>query len=123
MSEPAADKTTSDPKTGVAALDDVFQAVNRSDAPGVVVGVALHGKPVYRKAFGLASIEHGVANTPWTRMRIGSTSKHFTCLAALLLVEDGKLDLDAGVRTWLPELPEMTEEPTLRQFMTHTSGL
>src|ERR1700712_4198459 len=117
MSEPAADKTTSDPKTGVAALDDVFKPVNRSDAPGLVVGVARHGKPIYRSAFGLASIEHGVANTPWTRMRIGSTSKHFTCLAALLLVEDGKLDIDVDARRYLPELPETADKPTLRQFM------
>jgi CubicO group peptidase (beta-lactamase class C family) len=106
----------------VAALDGLFQSVNRSDAPGLVVGVARHGKPIYRRAFGLASIEHGVANTPWTRMRIGSTSKHFASLAALLLVEDGKLDLDLGVRTYLPELPEFPQEPTLRQFMTHTGG-
>jgi D-aminopeptidase len=109
-------------KTGVAALDDLFQALNRSDAPGLVVGVAQHGKTIYRRGFGLASIEHAVANTPWTRMRIGSTSKHFTCLAALLLAEEGKLDIDAGVRSYLPDLPALRAEPTLRQFMNHTSG-
>ena len=105
-----------------AKLDALFQPVNRSDIPGLVVGVARHGVPVYRRAFGLASIEHGVANTVWTRMRIGSTSKHFASLAALLLVEEGKLDIDAGVRTYLPELPVMETEPTLRQFMHHTGG-
>jgi CubicO group peptidase (beta-lactamase class C family) len=123
MSEAAAKETQPAAKTGVAALDDLFKPVDRTDAPGLVVGVARAGKLVYRKGFGLASIEHGVANTPWTRMRIGSTSKHFTCLAALLLVEDGKLDIDVGVRTYLPELPETKPEPTLRQFMQHTSGL
>jgi CubicO group peptidase (beta-lactamase class C family) len=106
----------------VATLDALFQSVNRSDAPGMVVGVARHGTPLYRRAFGLASIEHGVANSVWTRMRIGSTSKHFASLAALLLVEDGKLDIDVGVRTYLPELPELAAEPTLRQFMNHTGG-
>ena len=44
-------------KTSIAALDDLFAAVNRSDAPGLVVGVAQHGQPVYRRGFGLASIE------------------------------------------------------------------
>jgi CubicO group peptidase (beta-lactamase class C family) len=107
----------------VAALDEIFKDVDRSDAPGLVVGVAHHGRPLYRRGFGLASIEHGVANTPWTRMRIGSTSKHFACLAALLLVEEGRLDIDAGVSRYLPELPPTTPEPTLRQFMHHTSGL
>ena len=105
-----------------AVLDELFQPYNRSDAPGLVVGVARHGKGVYRRGFGLASIELGVTNTAWTRMRIGSTSKHFTCLAALLLAEEGKLDVDAGVRRYFPELPVLQGEPTLRQLMTHTSG-
>jgi len=119
MSDPTAQAPA---KTGVAALDEIFAAVNRSDAPGLVVGVAQHGQPVYRRGFGLASLELGVANTPWTRMRIGSTSKHFTCLAALLLAEDGRLDIDAGVRRYVPELPARRHEPTLRQLMNHSGG-
>jgi len=118
----SSDSELSPDKSGIAALDGIFQAVNKSDAPGLVVGIARGGRPLYRRGFGLASIELGVANTAWTRMRIGSTSKHFTCLAALLLVEEGKLDINAGVRTYLPELPPLKGEPTLRQFMTHTSG-
>jgi CubicO group peptidase (beta-lactamase class C family) len=106
-----------------AALDALFEPFNRADAPGLVVGVARNGATLYRRGLGLASIEHGVANTPWTRMRIGSTSKHFACLAALLLAEDGLLDIDAGVRRFLPELPAMWREPTLRQLMTHTGGM
>jgi len=106
----------------VAALDAIFESANRADAPGLVVGIAQHGRTIYRRAFGLASIEHGVANTPRTRMRIASISKHFTCLAALLLAEDGQLDLDAPASCALPELPPLQGMPTLRQFMTHTSG-
>ena len=108
--------------TTTAALDELFKPVNRSDAPGLVVGIAHHGKIIYRRGFGLASVELAVANTPRTRMRIGSTSKHFTCLAALLLAEEGKLEIDAGVRRYLPELRDLRPEPTLRQLMTHTSG-
>ncbi|WP_229491478.1 serine hydrolase [Massilia sp. HP4] len=108
--------------TGAAGLDALFDVFNRSDAPGLAVGVARHGEVVYRRGFGLASVELAVANTPFTRMRIGSTSKHFTCLAALLLAEEGKLDLDAGVRRHLPELPALDAEPTLRQLMNHTGG-
>lgn len=115
-------KPEAPPKTGAAALDELFASVNRSDAPGLVVGIAQHGEVVYRRGFGLASVELAVANTPWTRMRIGSTSKHFTCLAALLLAEEGKLDLDASVRVYLPELPALEAEPTLRQLMNHTGG-
>ena len=106
----------------MAALDELFASVNRSDAPGLVVGVSLKGKTVYRRGFGLASIEHAVANTPATRMRIGSVTKHFTCLAILLLAEEGKLDADAPVTRYLPELPSLLGVPTLRQLMNHTSG-
>ncbi|WP_186205671.1 serine hydrolase domain-containing protein [Burkholderia gladioli] len=109
-------------RTGVAALDDLFQAYNRGDAPGMVVGVARHGRTLYRRGFGLASVELGVANTPSTRMRIGSTSKHFTSLAVLLLAEQGKLDPDASIRHYMPELPKLEAEPSLRQLMSHTGG-
>lgn len=116
----------SDHAADPAVLDALFEPFNRGDAPGIVVGVARHGAILYRRAFGLASIEHGVANGVRTRMRIGSASKHFTCLAALLLAEEGKLDIDAGVRRWLPELPPLWadgREPTLRQLMQHTGGM
>lgn len=104
-------------------LDALFAAQNRSDAPGLVVGVAQHGKLLYRRAYGMASLELGVANTPMTRMRIGSTTKHFACLAAFLLAEEGKLDLDAPASAVLPEFPSSLPMPTLRQFMQHTSGI
>lgn len=105
------------------ALDALFQPWNRSDAPGLIVGVAQHGVPIYRRGFGLASVEHGTANTPQTKMRIGSTSKHFAALAVLLLAEDGKLDIDTPLRRYLPELAGPAGDPTLRQLMHHTGGL
>ena len=113
------------PDPRIAALDALFNPLARSDAPGLVVGVAQHGRSLYRRGIGLASVEHGVSNKPWTRMRIGSTSKQFTCLAALLLAEEGRLDIDAPVRAYLPELPVLLAqgpEPSLRQLMNHSSG-
>lgn len=110
-----------DTKT-TAALDAIFASLNRSDAPGLVVGVAMHGRPLYRRGFGMASLEHGVANTPATRMNLGSTAKHMTALAALLLAEEGKLDIDAPVNRYLPELAPLEPAPSLRQYMNHTSG-
>jgi D-aminopeptidase len=104
------------------ALDALFAPFNRSDAPGLVVGVARDGVPLYRRGFGLASIEHGVANTPATRMRIGSTSKHIASLLALMLADEGQLDVDAPADQALPELKPLQGMPSLRQFMNHTSG-
>jgi D-aminopeptidase len=105
-----------------SALDDIFAPFNRSDVPGVVAGITQHGKLLYRRGFGLASLEHAVANTPGTRMRIASISKHFTALLALLLVEDGKLDLDAPIRSVIPELVGPGGDPTVRQLLLHRGG-
>ncbi|WP_153141866.1 serine hydrolase domain-containing protein [Paraburkholderia agricolaris] len=106
----------------VSAFDELFLPFNRSDAPGLTVGIAQHGKLLYRRGFGLASLEHAEANMPTTRFRIGSTSKHFTSLLALLLAEDGKLDLDAPTRRYIPELTGPSGEPTLRQLLQHRGG-
>ena len=103
-------------------LDAVFAPWIRTDEPGLVVGVVKDGALIYRRGFGMASLEHGVANTPTTRMRVGSISKHFTCLLALLLAEEGKLDLDAPIRAYIPELAGPGGEPTLRQLMQHRGG-
>lgn len=104
-------------------LDSLFEAFDRPDVPGVVVGVSYRGSVAYRRGFGMASLEHGVANTPATRMRIGSTTKHFCCLGILLLEEEGKLDIGRSVNAYLPDLEPPCGEPTLLQLMHHTGGL
>jgi len=109
-------------KTVAEQLDALFAPWNRTDEPGLSVGVAKHGEVIYRRGFGMASLETGAAISPKTRMRIGSTSKHFTCLLALQLAEEGKLDLDAPIRTYVPELTGPGGEPTLRQLMQHRGG-
>jgi len=103
-------------------LDALFAPYQRDDAPGLIAGIVYRGQLLYRRGFGMASLEHGVANTPATRMRIGSVSKHFTCLAVLLLCENGALDADAPIGTYLPELPPTAGAPTLRQLMSHRGG-
>lgn len=100
--------TTENTRVLAHKLDVLFQPWNRSDAPGLSVGVAYRGEVVYRRGFGLASIEHATINTPTKRMRIGSTSKQFCALCIMLLAEDGKLDLDRPVRSYLPELANAT---------------
>ena len=123
MPDATIDPTTPAARTVTQKLDTLFAPWNRSDAPGVIVGVAKQGKVLYRRAFGLASIEQGQALTPATRMRIGSTTKHFCALGILLLAEEGKLDIDQPIGTWLPELGAVCGRPTLLQLMHHTGGL
>lgn len=106
-----------------AALDALFGPYDRTDAPGFAVGVALKGAPRYRRGFGMASIELPVALSPTIRMRIGSTSKHFCVLAVMLLAEEGRLSIDDSPRKYLPELPAWADRISLRQLMSHTSGM
>ena len=113
---------TSNP-SALQAVDALLQPFNRSDAPGLVVGIARAGRTLYRRGVGLASLEQGVAMSPRTRVRIASTSKHFTSLGILLLAEEGKLHVDDPIYKHLPELPVLhADAPTLRQLMQHTGG-
>lgn len=107
-----------------ATIDAIFAAYDTSHSPGVAVGIAVRGKPVYRKAFGLANAEMNQTLSTGIRMRIGSTTKHFAALAYMLLVEEGRASLEDPVRKHIPELsPAVADGVTMRQLMSHTSGL
>lgn len=103
-------------------LEAVFASLSRADAPGAVVSVQRRGQLLLRKGYGLSSLESGLVNTPATKMRIGSTSKHFASILALMLHDEGRLSIDDPVVRWLPELPVSQGRRTLRQFMNHTGG-
>jgi CubicO group peptidase (beta-lactamase class C family) len=118
----AAPETADKPKSVAGQLDELFAPWNRSDAPGLSVIAVKDGKPIYRRGFGMASLESRVAIGPTTKLRIGSTSKHFCALLALLLQEEGKLDLDAPIRTYIPELTGPGGEPSLRLLLQHRGG-
>jgi D-aminopeptidase len=112
-----------EPKFDSKAIEAVFEHINQCQLPGAVVGVQLAGAPVYRMGFGLASIELPMLLTPDIRMRIYSITKQFTCLAYLLLCEEGAASPDDSVGRHLPELHPVTQRVTARQLMGHTSGL
>lgn len=105
-----------------AAVDKVFAAWN-SATPGCAVGVAERGTSVLQRAYGMAELEHSVANRPETIFEAGSVSKQFTAAAMLLLAQDGKVSLDDDVRKYVPELPAYDTPVTIRQMLSHTSGL
>lgn len=105
------------------AVDSVFRAVDRTDAPGCALGVVQQGELVYARGYGLASLEHRVPITPETAFYIASTSKQFTAAAVALVALDGRLDLDGSIRRWIPELPAWADRITVRQLVHHTSGV
>jgi CubicO group peptidase (beta-lactamase class C family) len=104
-------------------VDAVFAGVNQGRLPGAAVGIAIDGVPVYRKGFGLANMELAVLLSPSMRMRIGSTTKHFAALAYLLLCEDKRCSLDDPIGEFVPNLHAVTRHATVRQLLTHTSGI
>jgi D-aminopeptidase len=104
-------------------VDAIFAQLDQSHLPGAAAGIAIGGKPVYRKGFGLASMELPYALTPTIRMRIASTTKHFTALAYMLLCEKGKARIDDSIGRFLPDLHPITRDVTARQLMGNTSGL
>jgi CubicO group peptidase (beta-lactamase class C family) len=105
-----------------AAVDGIFAKWTTS-TPGCAVGIAVGGKPVLLKAYGMADLERDVRNTPDTIFESGSVSKQFTAMAVQLLAGDGKLSLDDPVRKYVPELPDYGKPLTIRHMLSHTSGL
>jgi CubicO group peptidase (beta-lactamase class C family) len=91
--------------------------------PGCAVGVARDGKAVLARAYGMADLEHGSAITTATPFYMASVSKQFTAMSILLLVEDGKIQLDEPVRKYLPALPAYASAVTVRHLLQHTSGV
>ncbi len=102
---------------------DALMSAYQGAAPGASVLVIHRGRPVFRKAYGLADLEGHVPASPATNYRLASLTKQFTAAAILILVQDGRLSLDDPLRLWLPSLPAATDAMTLRQLLTHTSGL
>ena len=91
--------------------------------PGLSLAVLKHGKPLYIKAFGNASLEWPVPVKPNTRFQIGSIGKQFTAVAVMLMVQEHRLSLDAPLANYLPEVPAAWREVTLRRMLNHQSGI
>ncbi len=91
--------------------------------PGLSVAVGKGGKIVWRKGFGLADVEKNIPVTVNMRFRIGSVSKTVTSAAVGRLLDQGKLDLDAPVQTYIPTFPEKRWPITTRQTMGHLAGI
>ncbi|WP_423980778.1 serine hydrolase domain-containing protein [Ilumatobacter sp.] len=109
-----------------AELDEkVESAMEEFVVPGVAVAV-LHDGHEYVRGYGVCSVDAPVPVDEHTAFRIGSTTKTFTGMAVMRLVEAGEVDLDATVRTYLPEFSvadeAVAERVTVRQLLNHSAG-
>jgi CubicO group peptidase (beta-lactamase class C family) len=115
----------SEPEAGTTTqkVDQIFAAYDRPTSPGCALGVIRKGMLIYRKGYGMGSLELQVPLSPQSVFYMGSISKQFTAASIVLADERGALSLDDDVRKYLPELPDYGHPITLRQMLHHTSGL
>ena len=115
-----------DPIELEAFLDKLLgQEMADNHIAGAAVSVVKDGKLFFAKGYGYADMGEGVSVDPeQTLFRIGSVGKTFTWTAVMQLVEQGKLDLDTDINTYLDfRIPDTYPQPiTLKHLMTHTSG-
>ena len=101
----------------------VRAAIADQNLPGISVAVGAGGEIVWAEGFGWADTENRVPVEPDTRFRIGTASKMLTSAAVGLLMEQGRLELDNEIQTYVPEFPNKQWPVTLRQLMGHTAGV
>lgn len=109
----------------VAALDKHLEEKVKADEFSGVVLLAKDGKPLFRKAYGMADASLRVPNNPETKFNIGSIGKILTRTAVEQLAEQGKLSLDDTLAKHLPDYPnqDVAAKVTIRQLLEFKSGL
>ena len=105
----------------------VEKTLETFNVPGIAVGIVHNGNVVLAKGYGLANIETGEKVNADTNFGIASNSKAFTTTAIALLIDEGKINWDDKVKKYIPEFKMyndyVTEEFTIRDLVTHRSGL
>ena len=104
-------------------VDAIFAEYDKPGSVGCALGVAQNGEFLYKKGYGYANLDWDIPVSPTTVFYVGSVSKQFTAASIALLAAEGKVDLDADIRTYLPELPPRNPAVTVRQVVHHISGV
>jgi CubicO group peptidase (beta-lactamase class C family) len=111
-------------RTEPDSIGTLVQALMRKrHITGLQVAIVQHGKITKLAAYGLANIQDSVPVTKETVFQVNSITKAFTGVAIMQLVEDGKLDVSAPISRYLDDLPAAWHAVTVRQLLTHMSGL
>lgn len=114
------------PELQVMIDDFVAERMELGNLPGLALTIIKDGQVAYTKGYGLANVEKQLAMTDHTPVAVASTAKGMTALAIMQLVEQGKVDLDAAVMSYLPWFT--VDDPlgstiTVRQILSHNAGL
>ena len=119
----AADSIGAQPAPLERRIDSIFSAVNSTASPGCSVGADRNGQPLFRRAYGIANLETATPFSVTTISESGSTAKQFVAASLVLLALDGTLSLDDDVAKWVPEVKGVGKRISVRQLLSHTSGL
>ncbi|MEP0845088.1 MAG: serine hydrolase [Phycisphaerae bacterium] len=112
------------PGTPADAVDAVIEEeMGEQNVPGLSLAVVKKGEVVKARGYGLANLEWKAPATPQTVYQIQSITKTFTATAIMMLVEEGRIDLDARVSRYLEGTPESWKDITVRHLLAHTSGI
>jgi len=103
--------------------DFVRAEMERQHVPGVAVAIVRNGRVELATGYGFANLEHRVPVSPDTVFQSASLTKQFTATAVMLLVQDGKLELDGSITAYLAGAPKTWKPITIRHLLTHTSGI
>ncbi len=104
-------------------MDKIAQVNISAEGPGCSVGIIQDNKYIFKKSYGLANIEHQVPLSSTSVFRMASVSKQFTALAVLLLADDGVINLNDDIRTYLPDLHDYGVKVTINSMLGHFSGM
>jgi CubicO group peptidase (beta-lactamase class C family) len=91
--------------------------------PSLAISIVNDGQLIFAKGYGVSDVENNVPATVDTVYRIASVSKALTATAAMRLVEERRLDLDASVQKYCPAFPTKQWPITVRDVLTHQSGI
>ncbi|MEO9146860.1 MAG: serine hydrolase [Ginsengibacter sp.] len=105
----------------------VERTLKTFDVPGIAVAIVKDGKIIHEKGYGVSSLNTMQKMDEHTRFGIASNSKAFTVASLGILVDEGKIKWDDKVTDYIPEFklyaPYVTEDFTIRDLLTHRSGL
>ena len=110
-----------------AKRDSIEKAVSASMAahkiPAISVALTSGDSVIYERSFGMVDVENKIMASNRAVYRIASVSKPITAVAVMQLAQQGRIDLDAPIQRYVPAFPEHPAPITVRQILTHTSGI
>jgi CubicO group peptidase (beta-lactamase class C family) len=105
-------------------IDDYVKTeLQNKKIPGLALAILRDGKVKKMQGYGYSNVEHRVNVIPETIFQSGSVGKQFTATAVMMLVDEGKINLDDSIAKYFKSSPNYWKPITIRHLLTHTSGI